>query len=79
MDTIISTLEIAEKALDGVPVPAVKAAVGSLLVIFKRIDVRLLAMRTQRWLTMYYHRRVIRTRKRSKSSGSMSLNCALMC
>ena len=36
---ITSTLELAEKALDGVSVPGAKAAVGSILLIIKRIDV----------------------------------------
>ena len=36
---ITSTLELAEKALDGVSVPGAKAAVGSVLLIIKRIDV----------------------------------------
>lgn len=39
---LTSVLAITEKALDGLPVPGVKAAVGSILEILKGIDVRVL-------------------------------------
>ena len=62
---ITSTLELAEKALEGVPVPGAKAAIGSILLIIKQVDVRLSSMiiQLERWLTIHYHRQVKRIEK----------------
>ena len=54
LSTIITTLEVAEKALDGVSVTGAKAVVGSILLILKRVDVWLSPMSKKCWLTMCY-------------------------
>ena len=61
VDTITSILEVAEKALDNGPVTGAKAAVGSILLVLKRVDVRSSSMSIQHWLTVCCCRQVGRT------------------
>ena len=60
--------------LDDFRVPGAKAAVGSILLIVKRIDVRLYSTRTRR-LTMCYRRQAKRAEKSCRHSSAILHSC----